>query len=73
VLFRSVIGYFCLRKKMRFYTLLSWGTAVLATVIWFLPWGSLAIPEALSVSYMAVWQVLLAYWMYSRKEDKLEE
>ena len=68
-----VIGYFCLRKKMRFYTLLSWGTAVLAAVIWFLPWGSLAIPEALSVSYMAVWQVLLAYWMYSRKEDKLEE
>lgn len=68
-----IIGYFCFRKRMRFYTLLAWGTAVLATVIWFLPWGSIAIPEALSVSYLAVWQVLLAYWMYSRKEDKLVE
>jgi len=67
------IGLFCFRKGMRFYTLLSWGAAVLAAVIWFLPWGSAAIPEALSVSYMAVWQILLAYWMYTRKEDKLKE
>jgi hypothetical membrane protein len=68
-----IIGYFCFRKKMRFYTLLAWGTAVLAAVIWFLPWGAIAIPEALSVSYLGVWQLILAYWMYTRKEDKLEE
>ena len=67
------IGYFCYRKKMRFYTLLAWGTAVLAVVIWLLPWGAVAIPEALSVTYMAVWQMLLAWWMYTRKEDKLVE
>jgi hypothetical membrane protein len=67
-----IIGYFCFRKKMRFYTLLAWGTAVLAAAIWFLPWGAIAIPEALSVSYMGVWQLMLAYWMYTRKEDKLE-
>jgi hypothetical membrane protein len=68
-----IVGYFCLRKKMRFYMLLAWGTAVLAAVIWVLPWGSAAIPETLSVSYIAVWQMLLAYWMYTRKEDKFEE
>jgi hypothetical membrane protein len=68
-----VIGYFCFRKRMRFFTLLGWGTAVLAVVIWLLPWSSVAIPEALSVSYIAVWQVLLSYWMYTRTEDKLEE
>ena len=67
------IGYFCYRKKMRFYTLLALGTAVLAVVIWLLPWGAVAIPEALSVSFMAVWQMLLAWWMYTRKEDKLVE
>ncbi len=68
-----IIGYFCFRKGMRFYTLLGWGTAVLAMVIWFLPWSAVAIPEALSVSYLAVWQMLLSYWMYTRTEDKLEE
>jgi hypothetical membrane protein len=68
-----IIGYFCFRKKMRFYTLLAWGTAILAAVIWFLPWSSIAIPEALSVSYLCVWQLILAYWMYTRKEDRLGE
>jgi hypothetical membrane protein len=67
-----IIGYFCLRKQMRFYTLLGWGTAILAGVIWLLPWGAAAIPEALSVSYMSIWQIILAYWMYTRKEDKFE-
>jgi len=68
-----LIGFFCYRKKWRFYTLLAWGTAILSAVIWFLPWASPAIPEALSTSYLAVWQILLAYWMYKREEDKLEE
>jgi hypothetical membrane protein len=68
-----LIGFFFYRKKMRFYTLLAWGTAILSAVIWFFPWASPAIPEALSTSYLAVWQILLAYWMYKREEDKLEE
>jgi len=68
-----IIGLFCFRKKMKFYTLLAWGTAILAAIIWFLPWGAMAIPEALSVIYMGVWQLILAYWMYTRKEDKLLE
>jgi hypothetical membrane protein len=68
-----IIGYFCFRKKMKFYTLLAWGTAVLAAVIWLLPWSAMAIPEALSVSYLGVWQLILAYWMYTRKEDRLGE
>jgi hypothetical membrane protein len=65
------IGLFCYRKSMRFYTLLAWGSASLAVVVWLLPWTSVAIPEALSAAYMSVWQIILAYWMYSRKEDKL--
>ena len=68
-----IIGFFCFRKKMKFYTLLAWGTAILAAIIWFLPWGAMAIPEALSVIYLGVWQLILAYWMYTRKEDKLLE
>ena len=68
-----IIGLFCFRKKMKFYTLLAWGTAILAAIIWFLPWGAMAIPEALSVIYLGVWQLILAYWMYTRKEDKLLE
>lgn len=68
-----IIGFFCFRKKMRFYTLLAWGTAMLAAIIWFLPWGAMAIPEALSVIYLGVWQLILAYWMYTRKEDKILE
>ncbi len=69
----TVIGFFCYKKRMRFYTLLSWGTAVLAAVIWLLHWQSPAIPEALSVTYIAVWEVILGYWMYTRIEDKLGE
>ncbi len=68
-----LVGYFCFKNKMRYYTLLSWGTAALAGAIWLLPWGAIAIPEALSVSYIGVWQMLLAWWMWTRKEDKLEE
>ncbi len=67
------IGYFCFKNKMRYYTLLGWGTAALAAAVWLLPWGAIAIPEALSVTYLAVWQMLLAWWMYTRKEDKLQE
>ncbi len=67
------VGLFCFRKGMRFYALLAWGTAALAAGVWLLPWPSIALPEALSVSYVSVWQILLAYWMYTRKEDKLEE
>jgi len=65
-------GIFCFRKKMRFYTLLSLGTAVLAAVIWILPWSAVAIPEALSVAYLGVWQILLGYWMYKRVDGKSE-
>jgi len=68
-----IIGAFCLRKKMKFYALLSFGTAVLAAGMWFLPWTAAAIPEALSVAYLGVWEMLLGYWMYKRYEDKLEE
>jgi hypothetical membrane protein len=68
-----LVGYFCYQKAMKFYTLLGWGTAVLAIMIWFLPWSSLAIPEGLSVSYLAVWQILLSYWMFTKTEDKLEK
>jgi hypothetical membrane protein len=68
-----IIGAFCFRKKMKFYALLSIGTAVLAAGIWFLPWAAVAIPEALSVAYLSVWEILLGYWMYKRYNDKLEE
>jgi hypothetical membrane protein len=64
------IGWFCYRKKMRFYTLIAWGSATLAIVIWLLPWTAVAIPEALSVAYISIWQIIMAYWMYTRKEDK---
>jgi len=68
-----LIGFFLFRHHMRFYTLLSWGAAVLAIVIWVLPWNAVSLPEALSVSYMGIWQILMSYWMYTRREDKLEE
>ena len=67
------IGGFCYRKKMRFYSLIAWGSATLAVVIWLLPWASVAIPEALSVAYISVWQMIMAHWMYIRKEDKFAE
>ncbi len=69
----AILGVFFFRKKMRFYSLLSLGSAVLAAGIWFLPWAAVAIPEALSVVYIGVWAILLGYWMYTRYEDKLEE
>jgi hypothetical membrane protein len=69
----TVIGFFCFKRGMRFYALISWGAAVLAAAIWVLHWQSPAIPEALSVTYIAVWEVLLGYWMYTRVKDKLEE
>lgn len=69
----AAIGLFCYRKRMRFYAPLAWGAAVLAAGIWLLPWPSVAIPEALSVSFISIWQILLAYWMYTRKEVKLGE
>ena len=68
----AVIGLFCFRRRMRFYSLLAWGTALLAAGIWFLPWSAVAMPEALSAAYVSVWMVLQGYWMYTRKEDKLE-
>ena len=67
------IGLFCYRKNMRFYTLIAWGSATLAVVIWLLPWSSVAIPEALSVAYISIWQIIIAHWMYTRKEDKYVE
>ena len=67
------IGGFCYRKKMRFYSLIAWGSATLAVVIWLLPWASVAIPEALSVAYISVWQIIMAHWMYTRKVDKFVE
>ena len=67
------IGGFCYRKRMRFYSLIAWGSATLAVVIWLLPWASVAIPEALSVAYVSVWQMIMAHWMYTRKEDKFAE
>ena len=69
----AIIGVFFFRKKMRFYSLLSLGSAVLAAGIWFLPWAAVAIPEALSVVYIGVWAILLGHWMYTRYEDKLED
>jgi hypothetical membrane protein len=68
----AVIGLFCFRKRMRFYSLLAWGTALLAAGIWFLPWSAVAMPEALSAAYVSIWMILQGYWMYTRKEDKLE-
>jgi hypothetical membrane protein len=68
-----IIGYFCYRHNMRFYSLLSCGAAILSVAIWFLNWGSPAIPEALSVGYIAVWQMILGYWMNTRKDDKLSD
>jgi hypothetical membrane protein len=69
----AFIGLFCYRKKMRFYSLIAWGSATLAVVIWLLPWSSVAIPEALSAAYISVWQIIMAHWMYTRKEDKFVE
>lgn len=68
-----VFGYFCFRRGMRFYALLSWGAAVLSVMIWLFSWGSPAVPEVLSVVDMGVWEILLGYWMYSRKEDRLAD
>jgi hypothetical membrane protein len=65
-----VIGYFCFKKKLRFYTLIGWGAAALAMGIWLLSWDAVAIPEMLSVSYIAIWQIFLAHWMYTREKDE---
>jgi hypothetical membrane protein len=67
------VGYFLYRKNLRLYTLLSWGSAILSICIWLLQWGSPAIPEALSVGYMAVWVIIIGYWMYTRKSEKVFE
>jgi hypothetical membrane protein len=66
-----LMGYWCYRKGLRLYTLLAWGASILSVVIWLLDWRSPAIPEALSVAYMGVWQMIFGYWMYTRKSEKL--
>lgn len=64
----AVIGFFHFVNGMRFYAILAWGTAFLASGVWFLHWTSAAIPETLSVASLGVWQLLLSWWMWTMEE-----
>jgi len=64
-----IMGAYHWRANMRSFAILAWSVAALGIVIWMLPWGGVAIPEALSALCASVWQVSLGYWMYTLREE----
>jgi hypothetical membrane protein len=65
----ATMSVYAYRNRLKKYAYIGAATSLIAVLVWAIDWPGVAIPEAISALALTAWQVPLAYWMFTRKEE----